>query len=175
MKRSYKTKLLDYHFERAIRVDRKTLLQTYEKPATPKKLLLVVTLTKKLPIIKNIIDKNCHIPSIHGKFKKAFDKNPFTAYRRNKNLHQIIGGNRILKSKVVHGNNENHKQSRQCSPCILQLNNLCCKQVKQTNIFKISKIFMILHVTVKISYIYSNVKYENYNSLEKVKLLLRLA
>ena len=139
MKRSYKTKLLDYHFERAIRVDQKTLLQTYEKPATPKKLLLVVTLTKKLPIIKNIIDKNCHIPSIHGKFKKAFDKNPFTAYRRNKNLHQIIGGNRILKSKVVHGNNENHKQSRQCSPCILQLNNLCCKQVNKQTYLKFQK------------------------------------
>ena len=31
----------------------------------------------------------------------------FTAYRRNENL-EIIGGNHILKSKVVHKNNENY-------------------------------------------------------------------
>ena len=31
-------------------------------------------------------------------------------------LHQIIRGNRILKSKVVHKNNADHKESGKCSP-----------------------------------------------------------
>ena len=34
---------------------------------------------------------------------------------KNKNLRQIIGGNRILKSKVLRKNNENHKWSGTCS------------------------------------------------------------
>ena len=45
------------------------------------------------------------------KLKKALNTKPFIAYRINKNLHQIIGGNSILKSKVVRKNNENHKQA----------------------------------------------------------------
>ena len=38
-------------------------------------------------------------------------KRPFIAYRRNSNLHQLIGGNRIFKKKVVHKNTEQPKQS----------------------------------------------------------------
>ena len=34
---------------------------------------------------------------------------------------------------------------------------------------------MILHVKVKISYIYSNVEYANFNKLENVRLLLTSA
>ena len=77
--------------------------------------------------IKNVIHKQIHMLSINEKLKKDFDKKPFIAYRRNKNLHQIIGGNRT---------NKNHKQSGKCSRCVSQLNNLCCKQVKLTKIYK---------------------------------------
>ena len=38
--------------------------------------------------------------------EKSFDKKLFTAYGRNKSFHQIIKGNRILKSKVARKNNE---------------------------------------------------------------------
>ena len=61
-----------------------------------------------LPNIRNVFDKNWHILFIHEKLKKPFDKKLFIAYVRNKKLHQIIGGNCILKSKVVHKNDENH-------------------------------------------------------------------
>ena len=64
---------------------------------------------------------------------------------KKKNLQQIIAGSHILKSKVVCKNNENDKQ------CVFK---------------------MILHVKVKISHIYSNVEYVNFNRLEKGKLLL---
>ena len=95
---------------------------------------------------------------------------------KKKNLQQIIAGSHILKSKVVCKNNENDKQSGKYAACVSRLNNLFCKQVKQTNIFKsyrTNQVFkMILHVKVKISHIYSNVEYVNFNRLEKGKLLL---
>lgn len=56
------------------------------------------TFNKLLPSIKNVIDKDWHITSIHEILKKTFDKKKtFIACRKNKDLHQIIGGKRILK------------------------------------------------------------------------------
>ena len=70
------------------------------------------------------------------KFMESFDKRPFIAYRRNTNLHRLIRGNRILKNKVVCKNTKQPKQLGRCSPCLSGLNNLCCKQVKQTETFQ---------------------------------------
>ena len=127
---------------------RKTKRKTKETPATQENLLLVVAFHKTLPNIKNVIDKHWHILSTHKKLKNTFDKKPFIACRANNKLHQMIGGNRILKSKVVDKNNENHKQSGKCSPYISRLNNFCCKQVKQTNVLKsyrTNQVFKIFH------------------------------
>ena len=46
IKRGYETELLEFYFEKAMRVDRKTLLRGKEKTATQKKLPLVVTFKK---------------------------------------------------------------------------------------------------------------------------------
>ena len=80
--------LLDYHFQRAMCVDQKALLQTKEKPATHESLPPVVTFNKMLPNIKNTVDKNLHIASIIQRLKKAVDKKPFIVCRKNKNLQQ---------------------------------------------------------------------------------------
>ena len=104
--------------------------------------------SSRLPNIKNVIDKHWHILSTHKKLKNTFNKKPFVACRTNNKLHQMIGGNRILKSKVVDKNNENHKQSGKCSPYISRLNNFCCKQVKRTNVLKsyrTNQVFKIFH------------------------------
>ena len=65
-------------------------------------------------------------------------------------------------------NNENHKQSGKCSPCVSRLYNLCCDQVKQTDLFKSyrrNQVFKFLYdLGCKISYIYSNVEYVNFNT-----------
>ena len=41
-----------------------------------------------------------HILSVNKKSKNGFDKKPSIVYRRNKTLHQIIGGDHILKSML---------------------------------------------------------------------------
>ena len=65
--------------------------------------------------------------------EKSFDKKLFTAYGRNKSFHQIIKGNRILKSKVARKNNE-PQTIRKTLTCISRLSNLYCKTVKQTKV-----------------------------------------
>ena len=82
IKRSYQPGLLDYHFERAMRVDRKAPLQIKEKPATQENLPLVVTFNKTLLNIKNVIDKLWHIFPINEKFKIVFHKKLFIVYRK---------------------------------------------------------------------------------------------
>ena len=96
----YQSKILGHHFERAMSVDRKILLENKEKPSTQRNLSLVLTFNKILPNIKNVIGKHWHILSINENLRKVFDKRPFTAYRRNTNLHQLIGGNRIFKTQL---------------------------------------------------------------------------
>ena len=101
IKRGYHSKILDHHFEGAMNVDRKLLLETKEKPSTQGNLPLVLTYNKTLPNIKNVIDKHWHILSINENLRKVFEKRPIIAYRRSTNLFQLIGGHRIFKNKVV--------------------------------------------------------------------------
>ena len=51
-------------------------------------------------------------------------------------LYQLIGSNRIFKNKVARRNTKQPKQSGHCSPCLSRMDNLCCKQVKQTITFQ---------------------------------------
>ena len=94
------------------------------------------------------MDNNWHILSINKNLRKVFDKKSFIAERRNINLKQLIGGNRIFKNKVVRKNTKQSKQSGHCSPCLSRLNNLYCKQVKQTKTFqsyRTTETFQIFH------------------------------
>ena len=85
-------------------VDKKILLESKEKPSTQENLLLVLTYSKSLPIIKNVINKLWHILSINENLRQAFDKRPFIAHRRNTDLYQVIRGSDIFKNKVLHKN-----------------------------------------------------------------------
>ena len=63
-------------------------------------------------------------------------------------LYQLIGSNRIFKNKVARRNTKQPKQSGHCSPCLSRMDNLCCKQVKQTITFQsygTKETFQIFH------------------------------
>ena len=79
------------------------MLENKEMPSTQGNLPLVLTFSKTLPNIKEVIDKviDWHILSINEHLRKVFDKRQFSAYKRNTNLHQLIAGNRIVKNKIV--------------------------------------------------------------------------
>ena len=106
IRRGYQSKILDHHFERAMNIDRKILLENKEKSSTQGNLLSVLTFNKTLPNIKNVIDKHWNILLYQRKFKKVFDKKPSIAYRRYISLCQLIEGNRIFKKTL--NNQHNH-------------------------------------------------------------------
>ena len=63
-------------------------------------------------------------------------------------MYQLIGGNRIFNNKVVRKTTKQPKQLGYCSPCLSRLNNLCCKQVKQTKTlqsYRTKETFQIFH------------------------------
>ena len=66
IKRGYQSKILDHHFERAMSVDQKILLENKDKPTSHGNLPLVLIFNKTLPNIKNVLDKDRHILSING-------------------------------------------------------------------------------------------------------------
>ena len=67
------------------------------KPRIP----LVLKFKRTLPNIKKIIDEHWHLLQINPKLKNTFQANPIIAYKRNKNLKEIIGSNKILNNKVI--------------------------------------------------------------------------
>ena len=140
IKRGYYSKILDHHFERAMNVDRKILLENKEKPSAQGNLPLVLTYNKTLPNIQNVRDKDWYILSINENLPEVFDRRPFIAYRRNTNLFQLIGGNRIEHARTV--------TIRKLLTMLPRLKNLCCKQVKQTKTFqsyRAKETFQIFH------------------------------
>ena len=74
IKRGYYSKILDHHFERAMNVDRKILLENKEKPSNQGNLPLVLTYNKTLPNIQNVRDKDWYILSINENLPEVFDK-----------------------------------------------------------------------------------------------------
>ena len=66
--------------------------------------------------------------------RETFQNNPFVAFKRNKNLQEIIGGHTIKNGKVFKAHSENIKGK--CEPCNTSKPSLCCKQVIDTSTFR---------------------------------------
>ena len=58
-----------------------------------------------LPNVKQTINMHWHLLQINSNLRTAFQQQPFIAYRRNKNLDDVIGSKKILDSKSVRKNN----------------------------------------------------------------------
>ena len=73
--------------------------------------------------------------NINQKVSKAFQAKPLVAFRRSRNLQDLIGGNTILNNKVVRLNWSKGSSSR----CNKGYGSKCCKQVMHTTSFKSTK------------------------------------
>ena len=89
------------------------------------------------PNNSKVIWKHWNLLEINESLKEIFNCHPITAFRRNKNLKQLIGSNKTEKGKVKKRQTQNLKPGK-CSPCLTNLRSLCCKYEKQL-ILKISK------------------------------------
>ena len=54
---------------------------------------------RTLPDLKTINDKNWHILQIEPKMKEIFAEPPILTLKRNKNLRDKIGGNKVFYNK----------------------------------------------------------------------------
>ena len=114
-------------------ITREELLREKEQEVSNPKLPFITTFNKTN--IKEKIDSNWKTLNINQKVSKAFQAKPLVAFRRSRNLQDLIGGNTILNNKVVRLNLSKGSSSR----CNKGYGSKCCKQVMHTTSFKSTK------------------------------------
>ena len=105
LNRGFNEKILDTEFQRLPKIERNGSLAPKLKEKDQNRIPFVLTYTKTLPNVKQIINKHWHLLQINSNLRTAFEQEPIIAYGRNKNLGDLIGGKKILDNKVVSKNN----------------------------------------------------------------------
>ena len=103
IEKGHKSDLLDKHISTVQKLDRNEMLRkkVREKPkqaCIP--LPLTLTYNRFCPNISKVIRKQWNLPAINESLKEIFNCQPITALRRNKNLKELIGSNKIEKNKI---------------------------------------------------------------------------
>ena len=122
-RRGYNTTDTTTQINRAITIPRNELLNKI-KTSNIERLPITVTYSRTLPDLKTIIDKNWHILQIEPKLKKIFAEPPILAFKRNKILRDIIGGNKVFDNRKILNVKKFNKGK--CQPCFTRSINLCC-------------------------------------------------
>ena len=118
---------------RSISIPRNELLNKI-KTSNTERLPLTVTCNRTLPDLKTIIDNNWDILQIEQKLKEIFAEPPILAFKRNKNLGDIIEGNKVFDNKKILNVNKFNKGK--CQPCFTRSVNLCSRQLKTCSTFQ---------------------------------------
>ena len=103
-KRGYSGKNIERQLQRVDKLNREDLLQAKTKKKKGKRVLLVVTFSKQLPDISNILRKHHGILSNSANLRAAFTQPPIVAYRRDANICDTLihmKTNRILKKEKL--------------------------------------------------------------------------
>ena len=85
---------------------------------------------------------------INTEFHNVFDKTPTIAFKRNKNIQELIGGNLIKDGKLIKRNEVKNKNGKSKTCNTSNRTSLCCTQVVNTNTFKsnqTNRVFNIYH------------------------------
>ena len=134
--RGYEAEEIKTQIDKAALQDRNELLQYKNETKAPlQKIPCVLTYNRQLPRIKEYIDKHWEILKINSALKPLFAEKPFMAFKRNKNLRDMIGQKTLLNNKIIR-KRDIRTQRGWCSPCKSHGNNLCCNHVRNTNEFK---------------------------------------
>ena len=134
MKQGYDQKLVDEQLEKVDKLVRDDLLQEKDQEQQdPKRIPLILTYSRFLPNLTAVGRKNWNILQTNKNLRELFQEQPITAFKRNKNLKEIIGSTRIENGK----NKKFNIPSRtgKCTPCLSGTRTLCCNQVLTTNTF----------------------------------------
>ena len=80
------------------------------------------------------MNKDWNIFQINPELQETFQNNSFVAFKRTKNLQEIMGAPTIKNEKVFKAYSKNIKGK--CEPCNTSKPSLCCKQVTDTSKFR---------------------------------------
>ena len=130
--RGYNPKDIVEQFERTTSRSRKELL-TYKEKKNENKLKFTTIFNYNLPAVRKTIGKNWETLQTNERQAQIFKDKPIIAFKRNRNLKDIIGGTRLMKNKKII--RETPKQGH-CGPCLTQIGNICCQHILSTNSFK---------------------------------------
>ena len=124
-KRGYTKRSIDNELKKVDKLDRNTLLQFRTDKSKTDRVPLVLTYSKGLPHVREIIKKKMTVLHKSEKIKKVFIKPPILAFRRDKNLKDIL----------VHKKHNSmfFKQEHKCEPC--SRNCAICPYVRNTHTF----------------------------------------
>ena len=117
-----------------------------KKKETATNIPLLPKYNRTLPKIKEIVVKHWHLLHIKPNLVEIFQNPPILAFRRNKNLRDIIGTKLIENSKVKM--KFKNKIQGKCTPCLANNRTLCSKQAVHTTTFgsnQINRICQIYH------------------------------
>ena len=95
------------------------------KPSNTEHLPLAVAYSRTLPNLKTLIDKSWHVLQVEP---------PVLAFKRNKNLQDINGGNKVFDNKQILNVKKSNKGK--CQPCFTRSINFCCKKLKPCSAFQ---------------------------------------
>ena len=141
-KKGYHHDTLKEQIEKA-RVQERTLLLSKTPEEVKQSIPISITYNRTLPT-KSIVYKHWHVLQVNPELKERFQSSPIIAFRKNKNLEQIIGSNTIEHNKkLIRSNNKVNGKS---SPCLSNTRTLCCKQVVSTTSFKGNQTNRILKI-----------------------------
>ena len=143
IQRGYPVNITQEAYQKSSLWSRNDLLEN-KKKKTSGRIPLVVTYNRTLPRLGPIINKHWHILQLDPKMAEKFNERPVLAYRRCKNLRDLIGSNKISNNKVV----KPTRNPGECKPCLSRSDCQCCKQINNTNTFSsktAKKTFNIRH------------------------------
>ena len=135
-KRGYPTNKIKEQKQKAGMVNREELLQEKDKTSS-KRIPFTTTFNKNLPNISSTIDKHWHLLQTNPKIAAACKEKPVIAFRRNKNLRDLIGQTHLSKNKKIIP--KNHPKEGSSYACLSRANNQCCKHVVSTKTFQSHK------------------------------------
>ena len=145
LERGYKEDTLNSQMATVKDLNRNDVLKKQETKNT-NKIPLLLTYNRTLPNMKAIVEQYWNILQINTDLQPVFQTKPMIAYKRNKNLKEIIGGNTIVNSKVF--KRQLKDRNGKCKPCNGNKSSLCCKQVVNTTTFtsnQTKRTFKIFH------------------------------
>ena len=109
-----------------------------------------------MPNISITVWKHWNILNISKTFQGLLQEEPITAFKRNRNLKEIIESNCIENGKVIRA--KNTFTVGKCSSCLSKTGNLCCSQLTSTTTFisqqtkRKFKIYLKVHTTQFLPY-----------------------